>query len=254
MIPDARSAFDAIPEFLLSNLGCASQHPYLSDRLVAQGLSSNSLLQVSGGRSYPVQIPGLGMSLILQCLNPHAVQACLLWGLHAISLHGSAHQERSCWPGGLTPRQSTAEDVVQCFGLSEETALLTPELVCFSQAGDPISPWAVQCEFDLHSKTLHTLSLIRTGDWVIASTLPPWPVIKPVQAPDESEPVTCRSGQPVPQTGIWEANLPAGHPKSQVIAHAPHRYAYRRAGESMVTLGLAAFDEAQVIWTWLRQR
>ncbi|MBV8621358.1 MAG: hypothetical protein JOY84_21040 [Curvibacter sp.] len=254
MISDARPGFDAIPDFLLSSLGCASQHLYLSDGLVAQGCSPDSLLQISGGRNYPFRIPDLGMSLMLQCLNPKAPQTSLLWGLHAISLHGAPLHGQSPWPGGLTPGQSTAEDVAQCFGLSADTALLTPELVCFSHAVQQRRPWAVQCEFDRATSRLHTLSLIRTGDWVTASTLPPWPVVEPVPAPVDVEPVTCRSGQLVPQTGVWEASLPPGHPKSLVIAQAPHRYAYRRAGESMVALGLAAFDEAQVLWSWLRRR
>jgi len=247
-----------VPEFLLRTLGTASTHHYLAEYLEAGDPKLMGLLCVGHDDFYPVTSQGLGLTLMIQDIDYRAPPSTRFWGLHSISLHSSNASTkvtwRGAWPGGLDPIQATANDVVQCFQLTEEAALISPELVCFTYPGRHDSPWAVQCEFDLFSKTLHTLSLIRTGDWLMASMLPPWPVIEPAQTPAQIEPVTCRSGQLVPLTGVWQADLPAGHPKHQVIAQAPHRYVYRRVDEPMVTMGLLPFDESQVLWTWLRKQ
>ncbi|WP_237736730.1 hypothetical protein [Delftia acidovorans] len=37
-----------------------------------------------------------------------------------------------------------------------------------------------------------------------------------------------------------------------MLADAPHGFVFKHAGDAMDVLGFAPFDEATVIWTWVR--
>ncbi len=62
-------------------------------------------------------------------------------------------------------------------------------------------------------------------------------------------PVTVRSGQIVPLSGMWHASLPSGHPMAAWVAGKPG--VVREAGKPMISFGLSPSDEAQVVWTWM---
>ncbi|CAJ0789404.1 hypothetical protein LMG7141_02222 [Ralstonia condita] len=63
-------------------------------------------------------------------------------------------------------------------------------------------------------------------------------------------PVTVRSGEPTPLTGLWRASLPPDHPKAAWVANGNR--IFRQRGEPMVRFGLGLpQDEALVVWTWM---
>lgn len=63
-------------------------------------------------------------------------------------------------------------------------------------------------------------------------------------------PVTVRSGEPTPLTGLWRASLPPDHPEAAWVANG--RSVFRQRGEPMVRFGLGLpQDEALVVWTWM---
>ena len=63
-------------------------------------------------------------------------------------------------------------------------------------------------------------------------------------------PVTVRSGEPTPLTGLWRAALPPDHPKAAWVANG--HSVFRQQGEPMVRFGLGLpQDEALVVWTWM---
>ncbi len=62
-------------------------------------------------------------------------------------------------------------------------------------------------------------------------------------------PVTVRSGQVVPRSGMWRASLPSGHPMGAWVAGKSG--VVRQAGTPMISFGLSPSDEAQVVWTWM---
>nr|WP_311526760.1 T6SS immunity protein Tli4 family protein [uncultured Ralstonia sp.] len=63
-------------------------------------------------------------------------------------------------------------------------------------------------------------------------------------------PVTVRSGEPTPLTGLWRASMPAGHPEAAWVANG--NSVFRQRGEPMVRYGLGSpADEALVVWTWM---
>lgn len=63
------------------------------------------------------------------------------------------------------------------------------------------------------------------------------------------KPVTVRSGQVVPRSGMWRASLPSGHPLAAWVAGKSG--VVRQAGTPMISFGLSPSDEAQVVWTWM---
>ena len=112
--------------------------------------------------------------------------------------------------------------------------------------------WGVVATCDQQNR-LSTFSLVHSGDWREASPIPQpdQASAAPVETPTRRS-LTCRSGARTPASGIWEGRLPAGHPQAPMLAEAPHRFVFKRAGDARADLGLAPFDEATVVWTWLR--
>jgi len=62
-------------------------------------------------------------------------------------------------------------------------------------------------------------------------------------------PVTVRSGETTPLSGLWRASLPPGH--SQAAWVASNSGVVRQKGMPMVNFGLSPSDEALVVWTWM---
>ena len=83
-------------------------------------------------------------------------------------------------------------------------------------------------------------SLVHCGDWREAAPIPQPEKVSaaPVETPTHRS-LTCRSGSRTPESGIWEGRIPAGHPQAQMLAEAPHRFVFKRAGDAMADLGLA---------------
>ncbi|WP_224078272.1 T6SS immunity protein Tli4 family protein [Cupriavidus laharis] len=62
-------------------------------------------------------------------------------------------------------------------------------------------------------------------------------------------PVTVRSGEITPLTGMWRASLPPGHPKAALVASQSG--VLWQKGMPMIRFGLSPADEALVVWTWM---
>ncbi|MGH8783884.1 MAG: T6SS immunity protein Tli4 family protein [Cupriavidus necator] len=63
------------------------------------------------------------------------------------------------------------------------------------------------------------------------------------------DPVTVRSGETTPLSGIWRASLPPGHPQADWVASKSG--ILRQKGMPMIRFGLSPSDEALVVWTWM---
>ena len=163
-----------VTEALLRTLGRHSRQGYLRGVLRDAGLENPELLRATSDRPYPVAWPTQGLNLMLQCLDPQAPEDQRTWGLHSITLDAAR------WPGawlkGLNPATATPEDLVNLLAAGSTEALCTPDMACLTVPGVDGQTWSVVALFDALSKKLKTLTFTRTGDWVSASVLPPWPV------------------------------------------------------------------------------
>lgn len=159
-----------LPQSLLSALGRSNRQDQL-----ANGLASLTppvkLRQHRDGKLYPVRVESYGVDLMVQCTKPDADEPQQSWGLHSFTLHTAAsdpaHPWSFAWPEGLDPSTVKAADVTQLFGMvGDESALITPTMTCFSVPGLNGQTWSMVCMFDPQSERLHTLSLIRSGEWL----------------------------------------------------------------------------------------
>lgn len=165
-----------LSEPLLNNLGCASRQDTLDNALRTFAPPPPHLYQIRNGDLYPVSVPGQGLDLMLQCLNPHAPESERRWGLHSLTFHTAASNPASHWtkdwPGGVDPDTATAGVIVSLLAEDDDDAvLMTDGMTCFEVPGFDSRRWIVQCLFDPARKTLLTFSLIRSGEWVHAQ----WP-------------------------------------------------------------------------------
>lgn len=195
---------------------------------------------------------------MLQPLDPAVGEGSQAWGLHGATLEARSWQGR--WPEGVDPRRCGTQEIASAFDVAPDDALLTPGMACFTVRGIGGQDWSLLCLFDPADGVLDSLSLVRTGAWVaeVAPALIPEPVSAPASA-DSAEPsstalpVTCRSADPVPKTGWYEASLPADHPSFAYFSRSPGRFVRLKEGQRMLTLGVVpSRDEALVVWTWLR--
>jgi hypothetical protein len=164
----------SLPQSLLSALGRSNRQDQL-----ATGLASMTppvqLRQQRHGQLYPVRVESHGLDLMVQCTNPESDEPQQLWGLHSFTLHTTtsdpAHPWSFAWPEGMDPNTFKAADVAQLFGMvGDESALVTPSMTCFSLPGVDGQTWSMVCMFCPQSERLHTLSLIRTGEWLFDQT------------------------------------------------------------------------------------
>ncbi|MCC4589592.1 hypothetical protein LL974_00425 [Xanthomonas campestris pv. cannae] len=254
-----------IPDAFLYSIGRCNRQDRLHELLEAQETPTRDLRRPEQGRPYHVQVGPYGVDLTMQCVNPSAPDRERMWGLHGVTLHTAAsHQTRHWkgpWPDGLDLASAEARDVVEWLAPGDEMARMSPPtMVCLLVDGIDDQPWTVLCTFDAIARTLRTFSVMRFGEeWVVASTLPPWPqpalkvpasVSGVPAAEDELVGMTCRSHAIVPRTGLWEARLPASHPSAQDYSRCDWRFAYRKQGDTMSSLGVP--EEHMVVWTWLR--
>lgn len=169
--------FHSLPDVLLHNLGCASDQTPLEDALKKMKVPVPGLRQANGTDGYPLRIPGHGLDLMLQCLNPHVPDAERLWGLHSLTFHTARSEPtnfwRRKWPSGIDPDTATAGDIVSLLVEDDDDAvLMTDGMACFEVPGFDGRRWIVQCMFDPARKILLTFSLIRSGEWVHAQWRP----------------------------------------------------------------------------------
>ena len=161
-----------LPEALLRNLGRISNLDDLAQLLAAHGPAPDKLRQHNNGKPYSVSLTPHGIDLSLQCVNPDATQDQWRWGLHSHTLHTAASNPANHWtqpwPQGLEPEQARAADVVRLLAVDPEEAMNTPTLVCFAIDGMDGLTWALMAVFDPGSFKLQTLTLQRSGEWVVA--------------------------------------------------------------------------------------
>jgi len=70
----------------------------------------------------------------------------------------------------------------------------------------------------------------------------------------EKEPlplIHLSSNQTVPKTGRYQATLPKGHDKEELIAHSGFDIKHLKEGESVGTFGLSGSDEYDIVWVYL---
>jgi hypothetical protein len=167
-----------LPDILLHNLGRCSRMDHLALLQAPNCPADQAIRQHRGGEAYRVSLTRYGLDLTLQCVNADGPQDQWQWGLHNITLHTAASQPGNpwseAWPEGLDADQATATDVVKLFEPDPTETLNTPAMVCFAVPGADGLTWALLANFEPESKKLHTLSLVRSGDLLAASYLPPW--------------------------------------------------------------------------------
>jgi hypothetical protein len=218
------------------------------------------------GQPYVVQVDAVGLELFLRCnqvptLSPDGKNASPpqdgLWDVLGIALHTAASPLAESawagdWPGGINPATLTRARAVEVFGAAHTVA---GNLLIFAPDAKGL---CVHCQFAKGNGALETLSLYHDGAFElekvthpITTAAPdkavPAPVATPMPAP------TCRSGEPTPQTGIYEGRLPIWHAKAPYYNTARGRFCFKQKGEPMLRLGVVPFkDEALVEWTWIK--
>lgn len=108
--------------------------------------------------------------------NPDTVPEGYFWGLHSATFD-AAHWPGP-WPGGLNPETATLDDWFKALPgdpKARTEILRTPELGCLTLAGPDGQTWSAVVLFDSGAAKLQSLTFARVGDWIAASTLPPWP-------------------------------------------------------------------------------
>jgi hypothetical protein len=246
------------PQPLVNHLGAHSRLDALLSLPEISSAKGIELRRFDGAEPYHVKLDAHGLTLTLQCINPGDAQDQQKWGLHGLTL--SAHLARGGWLEGKQPALLKADDVLTLFNVApnDEQLLNAHPMLCFALEGAGNQPCSVVVRFDDRGKGLKTLSLVRMGEWREASFVeateskPATETKQPAEAAKRT--VICRSGESVPEAGVWEARLPSDHPQAKVFSEAPHRFVFKRNGDAMGTLGLPPFDEAMVVWTWLRSR
>ena len=242
-----------------SSLGSLLELPELS------AADSNQLRQSLSTEPYHVPLQSQSLTLTLQCMQPGALPHELTWGLQAIALNALTWQgSQSAVPLEERPaarelHQMTADDVLALFAgqMDAEDMVSMHPMLCFPYAGTQGQDVSVLAMFEQHSKTLETISFSNLGTW---RPLPE--AMEPPVSADEQQPssvvntsaaAVCRSGSTVPLSGIWEGRLPAGHPEAELLHEAPHRFVFKRRGDTLGTVGLPAFDEQLVRWAWVSE-
>ncbi|GKS95367.1 hypothetical protein [Acidovorax sp. SUPP2825] len=172
------SRFHPLPDLLLRSIGRYNRQHLLNRVLRSLDPPVLDLRQGHGTDPYPVGVESQGLDLMLQCMDPSLPEKEQLWGLHALTFHTPLSRPgkpwQGEWPQGLEVATATAGDVVALLADKDDEAVLAlPGMACFRVPGFDGQTWAVQCVFDGPGKTLKTLSLVRTGEWVGASLLRP---------------------------------------------------------------------------------
>jgi len=192
-----------------------------------------------------------------------AIPEGYFWGLHSVTFETSHWP--GPWPGGLNPQTATPDEWLTALPGDFEARieiLRTPELACLIQPGPDGQTWSAVASFDSRTAKLQLLTFSRVGEWITASTLPPWPKAdrpQPVPArqeqADTTPPATCFSDGTVPRTSWYEGQLPPDHSSHAIYSQLDARFVYREAGQRMSKLGVQpARDEALVVWTWIGEQ
>lgn len=246
---------EILPLPLLAQLGTQSRLEWLLTLPELQNIPHSVLFQSREGSLYLINAQEYGLTLALQCLNPSDSHEAQRWGFRSFTLDGAAWS--GPWFGNLKFRQTHAHHLIQWLAEAEDEVMHQHPMLCFPIRGTSDQVWSVIAAFDAQQKTLDTFSLVCVGDWREAPPLAQQHAttigeLKQPMRPAGS--LTCLSGAPTPETGVWEGKLPATHAQARILAQAPHRFAFKRAGDAMGVLGLPAPDEALVTWTWLQSR
>ena len=168
-----------LPDVLLQNLGRASRQDYLAQTLESEPLSRLKLHQHRDGGLYAVRFSQDGLDLMMQCVNPEAEETKSEWGLHSFTLHAPdsepIHHWKGEWLRGIDPLRATRRDVDGLLASHGDAVLGNPGITCFTVSGLGGQRWSLLFRFDAASSALQTMSVVRTGEWIPASVLPPWP-------------------------------------------------------------------------------
>ncbi|SDZ59444.1 hypothetical protein [Delftia lacustris] len=239
-----------LPKALTEQLGTQSRLEWLLLLPYLDNVPSDVIFQHLSESIYHFSSAENGLTLAVQCLNPTAAEESLKWGLQSFTL--DAYSWQGPWIQNTKPRDIEPESLMQLLSPSPDEVMHMHPMLCFPIEGKGGQTWGVVATFDQQNR-LSTFSLVHSGEWREAAPIPQPEQASavPVETPTRRS-LTCRSGARTPESGIWEGRLPSDHPRAHILADAPHRFVYKRAGDAMGILGLAPFDEATVVWTWLR--
>ena len=184
------------------------------------------------------------------------------WRLHSLTLH--AHQDKHGsgvwphdWPLGLQAQDLARPSVCQCLGQAVVSTKAFSIFECEVEQADAPRKVGVQCEWQ--GQQLARLTLLHMGSF---ESLPPFdfvsaepaPAPKVPQAPAVQSPpeplITCRSGEPTPKTGLYEAHVLRSHPNAHYYNNSRNRFYFSQEGKPMIRLGVPDGGESLVVWTW----
>ncbi len=83
--------------------------------------------------------------------------------------------------------------------------------------------------------------------------LPPVKKGETVPQKQKEPSIIIKSGELCPKSGLWQAFLPQGHPKAQLIAQSHSHTIHCAKGTHILKFGLSAEDEAQVRWKFISE-
>lgn len=196
-----------LPRALLTQLGAAGQLQWLRQPPLAPDaqlprkdiltdIPAELLCQSSHDQPYPLHHSEQGLSLTLQCLNPTEPASQHRWGLHSFMIHAQAWQ--GPWFEGLKPAQTTAQELIERLGETEEEIAHQGPVLCMGVTGLHGQAWSAVAVWDEATGKLETFSLIRMGEWREEDPMPETGAQQPQQltAQEELAPQarTCRSG------------------------------------------------------------
>lgn len=241
---------EVFPLPLVAQLGTISRLEWLLRLPELDDVPNERLCRTDSTEVYYWNLAGKGLTLALSCMNPTSPRDEIRWGLHSFALDMKNWQGH--WFHGVDPKDVDASALIELLSPSPEEVMDLHPMLCFPVEGRSGQLWSVMAMFGENRK-LNTFSLVNSGNWREADAIPV-PIEEHVHGVETfaSAEITCRSGARTPESGIWEGRLPVNHPRAELMAQAPHRFVFKRAGDAMATLGLPPFDEATVVWTWRR--
>lgn len=219
-------------------------------------------------------LKGRGLALQMQCLEGQEALGATdaqepVWGLHSLTLHAPAsgvspwlHE----WPWGMDAQALGKAAVLQALQAGGGDVVMSTPSATLLEIGGGEQALGVQCAWQ--GQQLASLTLVRLGEYAPLQAFewrasPPQPQPKPapqpapVQAPQpagQATPlITCRSGEPTPKTGVYEAHVPLSHPRAANFNHMRERFWFSRQGQPMIRLGVPD-GESLVVWTWRSER
>lgn len=177
-IGHAMPVFNFLPDALQCAFGLCGEANYWAGAVALAGVATDQILRKTRD-GYTVTLAQSGIDLMIRHLPSDAEvfsdfddKPVDLWAIEGIAIH-VAHCELEL-PTGIQTRASSA-DVLTAFKVAAEDAMQMPQMLCFetTQRQRSVAVMALMQS----TGTLETLIIKHKGEWIIASALPPWPLV-----------------------------------------------------------------------------